>query len=54
MKPIKMTRTILSRLVWEAKLIEKEEKEYKGILMNSKGEFGKNKQVRFAPQTARL
>ena len=50
MKPIKMTRTVLHRLVWEAKMIEKEEKEQEGILMNSKGEFGKNKMVRFAPQ----
>ena len=54
MKPIRITRTVLHRLVWEAKLIEKEEIEQEGVLMNSRGEFGKNKMVRFAPQVTKI
>ena len=41
-KPIKIMRTILSRLVWEDN--------NKGILMNSKVEWGRNNIIRFDPQ----
>ena len=53
MKVLRGSKTVLDRLVWEANLISQAEENNPGSLMNSKGEWGKNKMVRFAPQISR-
>ena len=50
MWPIRATRTIVERLVWESSLISKQDQE---VLMNSKTEFGRGKLIRFEPQIIR-
>ena len=47
MEIINQSRTVLQRLVTEGCLIEAHEIEDPGILMNSKGEYGRSKLVRF-------
>ena len=47
MRQIAASRTNMERLVKEGTLIQQHEKDNPGSLMNSKGEFGKSKMVRF-------
>ena len=54
MKPLNSSRTLLQRLVWESQHILEYEDSLPGVLMNSKGEFGANKMVRFRAETTRV
>ena len=49
MRPIKSTRTVLERLVSEGTIIQQVELVDKGLLMNSRAEWGRGKIVRFDP-----
>ena len=54
MKVVKVTKSILDRLVSEGQMIEKAEKEGPGTLMNGKGEYSKSKMVRFEVSSQRI
>ena len=54
MKPLNSTKTLLHRLIWESQHILEYENQHPGVLMNSRGEWGANKMVRFTAQTRRV
>ena len=54
MKPIKGSRTVLNRVVTEGVLIAAEERTNPGLLMNSRGEGGHGKMVRYQPVVRRI
>ena len=54
MKILRGSRTLMDRLVWESQLIYTAEDREPGILMNSRGEWGGNKMVRFVAKTERI
>ena len=54
MVPLNNSRTLLNRLVWESQHILEYENQHPRILMNSKGEWGANKMVRFTAQARRV
>ena len=53
MEVLRGSRTVLDRLVWEGNLILGNEETDPGCLMNGRGEWGKNKMVRFGVTTRR-
>ena len=54
MKPIKGSRKVLDRLITEGVVIDEEERITKGALMNSRGEAGRGKMVRYMPEVRRI
>ena len=54
MRPVRGSRTNLERTTAEGILMEEEEKDTPGILMNSKSEGGRGKLVRYVPQVTRI
>ena len=48
------SRTVLGRMVTEGVMIDESEKQQPGELMNSRGEAGRGKMVRFVPQVRRI
>ena len=54
MRPIQGSRTVLSRIITEGVHIDGDEKQNPGSLMNSRGEAGRGKMVRYAPQVRRI
>ena len=54
MKPMKGSRTVLSRVITEGVFIDAEEKANPGVLMNSRGEGGRGKMVRYRPIVRRI
>ena len=54
MKPLKGSRTVLSRVITEGVYIDLDEKNTPGSLMNSRGEAGRGKLVRYAPTVRRI
>ena len=54
MKPIRGSRTVLNRVVTEGVLIAAEESTNPGLLMNSRGEGGRGKMVRYQPVVRRI
>ena len=53
MIPIKSSRTVVDRLVREGVYIQEMEESHKGVLMNSRSEWGRGKMIRFDPQVHR-
>ena len=51
MEVIKQSKTVLQRLVNEGCFIQADELNDPGILMNSKGEYGRSKMVRFSVES---
>ena len=54
MKVLKVSRSVLDRLVSEGQLIARAEKETPGSLMNGRGEYNKSKMVRFEVSSQRI
>ena len=47
MEKVKGARSVLERIVKEGTLIKEQEEKESGVLMNSKGEYGRGKMIRF-------
>ena len=54
MKPMKGSRTVLNRVITEGVFIDAEEKANPGVLMNSRGEGGRGKLVRYQATVRRI
>ena len=54
MKALKGSRTVLDRIITEGVYIDDQEKQGPGELMNSRGEAGRGKMVRYVPQVRRI
>ena len=54
MKAVKGSKTVLNRVVTEGVFIDGEEKANPGTLMNSRGEAGRGKMVRYEPVVRRI
>ena len=54
MKPLKGSLKVLDRLITEGVMIDQEERITRGSLMNSRGEAGRGKMVRYVPEVRRI